>query len=45
MGVQPILMASMTTALMTPFVPGAGPPPTRMPIRLIAIIFEVDSSQ
>src|SRR5687767_4876081 len=30
----------MTTALMTPFVPGAGPPPTRMPTRLIDIRLE-----
>src|SRR5262245_48710072 len=28
-------MASSATAPMTPFVPGAGPPPTRMPIRLM----------
>ncbi len=35
MGTHPSLMASMATALMTPLVPGAGPPPTTMPMRLM----------
>ena len=28
----------MATALMTPLVPGAGPPPTTMPIRLMDML-------
>jgi len=35
MGTQPALMASMATALIAPLVPGAGPPPTTMPMRLM----------
>jgi len=31
-------IASIATALMTPLVPGAGPPPTRIPIRLMAML-------
>src|SRR5215471_6244997 len=37
MGTQPTLIASIATAEITPFVPGAGPPPVRIPILLIAI--------
>jgi hypothetical protein len=28
---MPLTMASMVTALITPLIPGAGPPPTTMP--------------
>ena len=36
-------MASMATALMTPFVPGAGPPPTTMPMRLMGMLLVADA--
>jgi hypothetical protein len=29
----------MATALMTPLVPGAGPPPTMMPMRLMGMAY------
>src|SRR5262249_32964742 len=37
-------MDSIATAEITPFVPGAGPPPTRIPILFIAIRSPVQSS-
>ena len=40
----PQLIASMVAALITPLMPGAGPPPTIIPIASVAMLFIVHLS-